>query len=304
MSRTVTALFVATALSFVVAPTASYACACGCGIFDISNLFTDQPGGAVYFEYDYMDQNQNWSGLSLASSATNDDKVIRTSFYTLGGQYLFESGIGVTVEFPFWDRHFATASSGTLMSYNHTALGDIRLTASYAGFDEDRDTGVFLGVKLPSGDFKYPNFDRDTEIGSGTTDLMIGAYHRGAFDPLASWRYFVQGRYEMAVASQGGYRSGDEFDGVMGLSYDWGTVGSVEISPMIQVLASIRRHDSGAASSPLNSGYSRILLSPGLDLGFQNWILHTEIDVPVFQNVVGQQLVALVLFKASIAYAF
>jgi hypothetical protein len=290
------------ALALVLVPTTgARACACGCGIFDIDNLFTDMPGGVVYSEYDYMDQNLNWSGLSHAPAANNSDKDIRTSFYTLGGQYLFASGFGVSVEVPYWDRHFATVD-GTLMSFNHAALGDVRLTAAYSGFSE-RDIGVTFGVKLPTGDFTYPNFDRDTEVGSGSTDLMIGAYQRGAFDPLGNWRYFAQARLQFAVSSQGGYRPGDELDGVTGVSYDAGVVWGVDIAPTFQLLTTLRHHDSGASANPLDSGYSRILLSPGVDLGFENWIVHAEVDVPVFQNMIGNQLTAPLLVKASVAYA-
>ncbi len=40
-------------------------------------------------------------------------------------------------------------------------------------------SGLSLGVKLPTGDWTYPNFDRDTSIGTGTTDLLLGGYHLG-----------------------------------------------------------------------------------------------------------------------------
>ncbi len=47
-------------------------------------------------------------------------------------------------------------------SFEHSALGDIRIEGMYTGFSDDMSTGVRFGVKLASGDFTYSNFDRDT----------------------------------------------------------------------------------------------------------------------------------------------
>ncbi len=286
----------------VIASGPAHACACGCGSFEIGNLFPEQAGSVVFAEYDFMDQNKNWSRGSQAPADDNPDKDIRTDFYTFGGQHLFASGFGAMLEVPFWSRHFATTDSGTLEAFDQTALADIRLTGVYSGFDEDRSTGVTLGVKFASGDFSDPRFDRDTAIGSGSTDLMLGGYHRGAFDALGSWRYFLQGRYAFSLATQGGYHPGSEWNGVIGVSYDAGVFAGVDIAPIVQLIASARHHDVGLAADPLNSGYSRVLVSPGVDIVISNWVVHGEADFPLFQNVIGNQLVAPVLLKVSVAY--
>lgn len=295
------------AISFLIfgaiigAPLPVNACACGCGSFEIGNLFPTQAGGAAFAEYDFMDQSQNWSRASRAPADQNDDKDIRTDFVTFGEQYLSASGFGAMLEVPFWNRHFATAESGSLEAFNHASLGDIRLTGVYSGFFDDRSSGVTVGIKFASGDFSDPHFDRDTAIGSGSTDIMLGAYHRGAFDALGMWRYFVQGRYQFPLATQGGYRPGPEWNGIVGVSYDAGAFVGADIAPILQLIASMRRHDGGWAADPLNSGYSRLLVAPGLDLGIGNWVVHAEADLPIFQNVIGNQLVAPVLVKFSIA---
>jgi hypothetical protein len=292
-------------LAFGSTSTAAFACACGCSVFDIDNLFPTQPGGSVFFEYDFMDQNKNWSGLSHAPAANNDDKDIRTSFYTAGFQYLFASGFGVMAEVPYWDRHFATDTGSSIDSFDHSALGDIRLTGVYSGFSTNNSTGVTLGIKLPTGDHTYANFDRDTEIGSGSTDLSFGAYHVGKLSTDGAWRYFVQGRYQLAVTTTGGYRPGNELNGVAGVSYDAGTVGeTIDIAPTLQLIGSIRSHDSGPAANPTDSGYSRLLVSPGVDVNIANWTLHAEVDLPIYQNVIGNQLVAQQLIKTNISYRF
>src|SRR5262249_18419505 len=84
---------------FSVMPTASWACACGCGIFQVgtSSMFPSSQGGMVFEEYDFMDQNHNWSKTSQASADDNTDKEIRTSFINTGFQYMFNRQWGILV---------------------------------------------------------------------------------------------------------------------------------------------------------------------------------------------------------------
>ena len=66
------------------------------------------------------------------------------------------------------------------------ALGDIRLEGIYTGFFADKSAGVTFGLKLPTGDWTYNNaygdVDRDSEIGSGSTDILLGGFYRGNLD--------------------------------------------------------------------------------------------------------------------------
>ena len=45
-------------------------------------------------QYDYQDQNRNWSGTSQAPAANNGDKEIETHFITAGLQYMFNAELG------------------------------------------------------------------------------------------------------------------------------------------------------------------------------------------------------------------
>ena len=69
-------------LALVLAPTASWACACGCGVFDVgtSSLFPGCKGATAFVEADYLDQTRNWSGDSRADPAGNGDKNVRSAF--------------------------------------------------------------------------------------------------------------------------------------------------------------------------------------------------------------------------------
>lgn len=174
----------------VLAPGAAFACACGCGVFDVatSSMLPEGPGGMAYLNYDYQDQNQNWSGNSYAPAANNGDKEIKTHFMTIGLQYMFNRSWGVQGEVPVWNRTFTTdlnfgAGGPDIVSRNWTGLGDIRLKGIYTGFSEDLSSGLTFGVKLPTGSASHFDdvVDRDTQISSGSTDLLLGGFHRARF---------------------------------------------------------------------------------------------------------------------------
>lgn len=297
----------APAIAVIFSPTPSLACACGCGVFDVgtASLFATGTGGVAFLEYDFMDQNRNWSGTSVAPAANNSDKDLRTNFMTAGIQYMFSHEWGVMAEVPYWDRSFSTDNGSGVQTFQHSALGDIRLRGVYSGFSDDMTTGVVFGVKLPTGDFKYANFDRDTEIGTGSTDLLLGAYHFGGLTDDNSWVWFGQVNLSLPVASQSGYRPGAEVNAAIGVYYNDLTIGDdIKIAPTLQLIVSHRDSDVGPAANPDNSGYNRVFLAPGLEFDVDDWKLFTNVAFPVYQEVRGNQLVASTLFKITASYAF
>src|SRR5450631_2309583 len=130
------------------APSVVHACACGCGVFDVgtSSMFPQGAGGMAYFGYDFQDQNRNWSGSSDAPAANNDDKEIRTDFFTLGAQYMFSSSWGAQLQVPFAYRYFKADDGGTTESTKWGSLGDIRVEGIYTGFAADLSSGVSFGL--------------------------------------------------------------------------------------------------------------------------------------------------------------
>jgi hypothetical protein len=271
------------------------ACACGCGVFDVgtSSLFPTGSGGQAFFEYDFMDQNQNRSGPSSAPASDNSDKEIRTNFFTVGAQYMFNHEWGVMVEAPYWTRTFKTDDgTGAIDAFNGSAVGDIRLKGMYTGFSHDMSTGITFGVKLPTGDYGNANFDRDTQIGTGSTDILIGGFHRGALTPDNAFSYFVQAQWDQPVASQGGYTPGNELDAAVGAHYNGFTTdsGKIRITPVVQLLVSQRARDNGVNADPADSGYTRAIVSPGVEFGMGDWSVYADVEVPVYQYYNGDQL--------------
>ena len=62
--------------------------------------------------------------------------------------------------------------------------------AMYTGFFKDMSTGLMFGLKLPTGTSTLRGIDRDTQVGTGSTDLMLGGYHRGMLTGDNAWQYF------------------------------------------------------------------------------------------------------------------
>ncbi len=215
---------------------------------------------------------------------------------------------GVMVEVPLTDRTFRTENdAGTgVATFNHTALGDVRLMGVYTGFSQDMSTGLTFGVKLPTGDWRYGGFDRDTSIGTGSTDLLVGGYHQGAITSDHRWNWFAQVLADLPLATQGGYRPGNEVDGAAGVSFSAGALagGKVRITPLLQLLGSLRAVDSGPQANPDGSGYQRLMLSPGVEVRAGKWRLYGDVEVPLRQRVYGDQLVAPALFKLIVSRGF
>jgi hypothetical protein len=272
------------------------------------------PGGMLYAEYNYMDQNMNWSGASPAPAANNGDKDIRTDFTTLGFQYMFNRSWGVQAELPYDFRQYqATAGGATSWS----SLGDVRLEGIYTGFSPDMSAGVTFGLKLPTGNDNHdlPSLlDRDTELGTGSTDVLLGGFYRHTLNSITPGLFwFSQAELDVPLLIQGGYRPGVELDTALGVYYQHWSLGRVQITPVAQVIPSERTSDSGAWASggvsdppvgEIDSGYQRVLLSPGIEFDIHPVTIYADVEFTVYDNVRGNQLVAPELFKLIVSYHF
>jgi hypothetical protein len=274
-------------------------------------MFPEGQGGMAFLQYDYSDQNRNWSGTSEAPAANNGDKEIETHFITAGLQYLFNQSWGLQLEMPYDYRSFKTTSNAPgnpIATVNWGALGDLRLEGIYTGFFADQSAGVTFGLKLPTGDWTHENafgdVDRDSEIGSGSTDLLLGGFYRGNITQDEKWDWFAQGVLDVPVLTQAGYRPGVELDTAAGIDYKGFSLGRVRVSPLAQAIFSERSSDSGSNANPDNSGYQRLMLSPGIEFHIHPVKIYADAEFPVFQHFTGNQLAAPVLFKVSMSFMF
>jgi hypothetical protein len=318
VGKTYGRLLVAAVFLISLTPSLTWACACGCGIFDVGtpSLFPSGGGGTVWLEYDFMNQYINWHASGPSSGVNNSDKQIKTDFLTVGGQYMFNRSFGLMVTVPYTIRTFRTEGDGNdINQYNHANFGDVRIWGMYTGLSEDMSLGLVAGFKLATGDHTYNDFDRDTSIGTGSTDLLVGAYKLGTFPSRIGnvkltfrdrpFNWFVQAQYEYPFASTGNYTPGKEFDGALGIYYNFGQVGPLkELAPMFTVLGSNRTHDLGNEANTPNSGYDRLLLAPGGEIRLWVLRLYADVEFPAFNFSNGNQLVAPYLVKTILSYDF
>ncbi len=322
---------------------AALACACGCSVFDVGGLDSPQEqdhGGRIFFEFWSGDQNENYVGSSKAPAALNSDKEINTQWYNVGFEYMFNRQWGVMARVPTTNRSLTTETDlsfpGEIQTFNSKSIGDVEIMGIYTGFFPDMSTGVQFGIKLPTGTFTAPGIDRDTQIGSGSTDLLLGAFHRGLLTGDNAWQYFYQAMlrqpflYQNAADPQGffdgnlgvvqSYHPGMQFDAAGGIVYNnlYNVLGFDKITPLGQVIISHRNLDTGTGSDPFNSGFDRVMLSPGIEFTkvvdeANNRVIKTyfDVEVPVYyranaaQNAGTEgQLVAPYLIRLVTSYNF
>jgi hypothetical protein len=327
--------------AYAFTATTANACACGCSVFDVGGGLLPQEndhGGRVWFEYWGTDQTQNWIGTSRASPAVNFDKRLNTNWYSVGAMYMFSREWGFMVRVPYADRTLTTDTGPVtgVESFNARAFGDVEVMGIYSGFFKDMSTGVMFGLKLPTGLFTAPGMDRDNQIGTGSTDLLLGAFHRGLITGDNAWQYFMQviGRipflYQSAPDPQGffdgnpglvqTYHPATQIDGAVGVVYNnlYHVLGFDKITPLAQVIMSHRDHDTGTGADPLNTGFDRVMISPGIEFTkvldeANNRVLKTyfDIEIPIYYRAnaadnagTDGQLLAPYLIRAVVSYNF
>ncbi len=327
LGRMIAAAF-ALAMTPAFSPSEALACACGCSVFDIGGVGNlpqeDDHGGRVFFDWYHAAQTKNWAGSSSANPALNNDKQIKTEWFAMGIQYMFNRDWGLMAKIPYADRAFTTDTTGLgdISRFRASVWGDLELQAMYTGLSKDMSTGLTFGVKLPTGDFKAPGFDRDTQIGTGSTDLLIGAFHRGMITGDNSWQYFSQVRWQLPVAYQNSangdtYKPGQQVDAAAGLVYNNGYkwLGFDKVAPVLQLIGSHRERDQGTGALPADTGFDRLFISPGVEFSIvldeankRVLKIYGDVELPVYTRVNASdgagQLVAPALYKLSASYNF
>jgi hypothetical protein len=292
------------------------ACAQGCGVFNVgtSSLIPNEEGGIAFLQYDYNSQTRNWHG---ENSSTNDnhDTRIETQTITAGAQYMFNRDWGLAARVPYVTRlvneiheedHGMMGSMTTLSSHRNSEIGDIRLNGIYSGISDDMSTGLTFGVKLPTGSTNAKSFNINNQIGTGSTDLLLGAYHLGKVNNVKNLTYFAQTSLDQPVFYKEGYKPGYEVSGGVGTSYNLGSVfGLKKFAPIAQFTANHKGKDSGSLSHHnLDSGYSQVFFNPAIEIGLGEYRLYADVGLPVYQRVNGTQLVSKNSFKVIVGRSF
>ncbi|MGH8042405.1 MAG: transporter [Rudaea sp.] len=204
----------------------------------------------------------------------------------------------------------ATAPDQISGSYT-TGLGDVKFLVNYQGFLATHNLGVIAGVKLPTGNYGgeiedgilvgHPvlfksgpmageALDSSLQAGTGSTDLIVGAYY---YQPISqNFDAFANGQFQAAVAERmhstgADYRPGNQTTLNFGLRYEahrnW--------VPQLQINLLHKSADQGALADVPDTAGDVAYLSPGIGTTlFNSYQFYAFVQVPVYSHLDGYQL--------------
>jgi hypothetical protein len=328
-------IFIVSTLSLsIVGMDNAHACtACGDSLstdWAIQGVSTT-PGFIADLSHSYINQNQQRYGTSKASPALISslrgagqeiEDYTKTQMVTASLNYTNDTW-GVNTQLPFIRRTHGTFGEeennyGSSFSSN---LGDVRVIGRYTGLSVDRTAGIIAGLKLPTGstntkfsggtpDLINTSLDRALQNGTGSTDLIMGGFVSGA---AGKYGWFAQGTLQHAVSTKTidglDYRPGDTYLLNTGMRY--AKFGS-QFTPMLQLMYTHRRPDTGAGASPADSltqgpstGGTLVHLAPGATIRIGGGTsVYGFIQLPVYQNANSLQLGANYTLTLGIRHSF
>jgi hypothetical protein len=284
---------------------------CGAAFCTVNTNWTAESamvdaGSSFDLRYEVINQNQPRAGsdkIAVGQISHHHDEV-RTLNRNLIATYShsFASGWGVSVSAPLTYRNHAHIHNHRGAKINDdwefTELGDVRVIGRYqlpfvGRPDRPATTGLTAGLKLPTGDTDVGNpangaAERSLQPGTGTTDLILGAYHHQRL-PSADASWFTQAQYQRALNTHANYRPGAQFSLDAGYRHGF----SDSLAGLLQVNMLFKGRDSGSEAEPADSGGRYLHLSPGLSYAVsENMQLYGFVQVPLYQHVNGVQLTA------------
>jgi outer membrane putative beta-barrel porin/alpha-amylase len=266
-----------------------------------------EPGMRLDLRYEYIRQDQLMAGnekISVGQIPRHHDEVSTVNRNWLGTlDYAFDSSWGASITVPVVDRehlHIHNHQGAQLPErWDFTELGDVRVLGRYqlpaqegAGH-ELNFFGLDFGLKLPTGKFNVANADGDKaertlQPGSGTTDVLLGAYFRQSL-PLESASWFAQGMVQAALNTREEFRPGPRLTLDLGVRYEL----SQNTGLVLQVNSVFRGRDSGAEAEPEDSGGRFLFVSSGISYALtKDMQVYGFAQLPAYQFVNGVQLVA------------
>ena len=208
-------------------------------------------------------------------------------------------------------------------------IGDAKVLASYQGFLPTHNLGVQVGIKLPTGHYggesddsatgdqlglfhnvvepahsvfvghpttfnSGPNagqaLDTSLQAGTGSTDLIVGAYY---FQPVSQdFDAFVNAQFQAAVAQKldtpgADFRPGNLTTLSFGLRYE----AHANWVPQVQINWFHRSADQGALADGPDTEGTVAYLSPGISGSItKNLQAYAFVQVPVYSHLQGYQL--------------
>ncbi len=310
-----------------VAPHPALACAsCGCTLSsDAATGYSAGAGWRLNVQSDYLHQDELRSGTRSVSGVPEGYELERETlnrYITAGLSYSPDSRWTVSLLVPYVVRTHSTYGEfdsaegpGPLSSSRSSSLGDVKLIGSYQGFLPTRNFGVQLGVKLPTGRYgdsvKFSSgpaagepLDASLQPGTGSTDVIVGAYYYRAlsqnFDLVTNAQFQAAVKHRMDQPGND-YRPGNSTALNVGVRY----AGSERWSPQLQLNLLHKSRDQGTLADVESTAGNVAYLSPGLSAKVSS---HAQVfgfvQVPVYRNLYGYQLFPRWTASVGANYAF
>ncbi len=260
-----------------------------------------EPGLRLDLRYEYTDQDHLHSGADKVEPGgvpgTHDELRTLNRNLQLGMDYAFNPAWAVSVQAPVVQRdhrHVHNDAPPEYETWNLAALGDLRVTGRYqTAVGNDTTAGMRFGLKLPTGKFNETNdfgvlAERSLQPGSGTTDLLLGAYSYQRLEDNTT-TLFVQGLWQRPFAERDDYQAGQQLTLDVGVRYAL----THKLSTQLQLNLLWKDRDQGLNAEPDDSGGRYVFLSPGASYVLTTQLqLYGFVQLPLYQYVNGTQLSA------------
>jgi hypothetical protein len=200
-------------------------------------------------------------------------------------------------------------------SSRSSSIGDIKLIGAFQGFLPMHNLGVQLGVKLPTGqygtDVKFssgPNagtpLDASLQPGTGSTDVILGAYY---YRPISTnFQAFANVQFQSAVTSKqnqpgSDFRPGNTTTVSFGVRYE----ATPRLIPQLQLNMTHKLVDQGALADSADTPGYVAYISPGVIVrAFGTLHAYAFAQLPVYSDLVGYQVFPRYTFSVGASYAF
>jgi len=311
----------------IAAPVPAFACAtCGCTLSSDGAMgYSSSTGWRVNVEYDFINQNQLRSGTGTASVVPDGNELEHDTinrYLSVGLSYSPNADWNAYLWVPYVSRSHTTYGTfdssqplPPLSGSSSSSLGDVKLIGTYRGLLPTHNLGIQLGVKLPTGAYydsvKFSSgpgagepLDASLQPGTGSTDLILGAYYYQAISK--NWDIYANGSYQAAAAEKldqpgNDYRPGNLVTVSFGLRYE----ANPTWVPQLQINLARKMADQGALADTTDTAGTVAYLSPGLTVGVTHSLqFYGFIQLPVYSKLAGYQLFPRWTASVGASFAF
>lgn len=293
-------------IALVVGAPATRACSeCGCTLSSDwpAQGYPALPGVTASARFEYYDSNELRTGSHSAAREAAEfpaDQELQQETLNrntwLGLDYVGQRSWAVGAQVPYFTRYHSTVAEGdtTMSESRASGLGDVRVMARYQKSSLYRSYGFQFGLKLPTGRFDQ-NFatgpqagaplDRGLQLGTGTTNLLLGASYFRRASVHVGW--FGQATLDQPLHERAGFTPAANVALNLGVRY----LNTTDFVPQLQLNTRWDARERGASADGPNSGGVLVHISPGVTytLASQSSAF-VFLQLPLYRRVNGLQL--------------